>query len=72
MDDKYRQGLNALTRTHDERHDAAMYSVGIHSRADRNIATAAGLGDAIIQRRQRDKQASAKAKAQRAARKRNR
>lgn len=72
MDATYRGGLNALTTTRDPRLGHAMQSVGIHDKRNRNIATSAGLGEAIVRRRDRKAAARAKAKAARAARKRNR
>ena len=72
MDATYRGSLNALSKTRDPRLGYAMQSVGIMDKKNRNVATSAGLGEAIVQRRDRKAAARAKAKSARAARKRNR
>lgn len=72
MDATYRGGLNQLTKTRDPRLAHAMQAVKIDNKHDRNIALSAGLGEAIVQRRERKAARRAKTKAARASRRRNR
>lgn len=71
MKPEYRASLNALSTTRDERLPHACKSVGL-SKKDALVAFSSGLGEAVVQRRDKAAAARAKSKAAKAARRRNR
>lgn len=71
MDDTYRASLNALSSA-DPRLRLAANNLNLHHKKDWNVVTSSGLGEAILNRRERKSADRAKNSAARAARKRNR